>query len=322
MKVLHIITQCLALLAPLSAMAQAYPNKPVKIVAPAPAGSPADIISRALANELSVRFKAPFLVENKSGASGIIAAEYVARSAPDGLTLLVANDNMMVMNGLLEKNLRYDGKTSFAGVSMLMDTDLLLVVNSQTPVNSLAELVSYARDPKMRVAYGAYGNGSPPHLFFGGLSKAANINIVHVPYRGTSQIVQALLGDEVQLGLMSWGAAAEFLRAGRLKVLAVSSANRAKFLPDVPTIAEAGYKSLEISTWFTLVAPAGTPAEIIGKLNLEVANMLKDPKFAEENFSSKGYRVWPSSPDEIRNVVNSQTIVLSEKLKAAGLAPQ
>jgi tripartite-type tricarboxylate transporter receptor subunit TctC len=275
-----VIAAGLGLHASVAATAQSYPQRPIRIVVDRPAGSPHDLVTRALADRLSQSLKQTILVENRPGAGGNLAAEFVVRSAPDGHTLLVALDTTITVNPQLYKNLSFDPQRDLRPISILAMSSTMLVVHPSIPVNSVAEFVAYAKKNPVTYAHG--GNGSPGHLSMEYFRMLAGFQSNPVPYRGNPQLVSDLVAGQIKFGFVGTGGVLEHVLAGRLRGLAISASRRAVLAPDVPTIAEAGYPDFKSEVYYVMLAPAGTPEPILAGLEREVTRALKSPGFQEK----------------------------------------
>jgi tripartite-type tricarboxylate transporter receptor subunit TctC len=280
------------------ALAQAYPSKPMRIVVPYPAGGGIDVISRQVAQRLSQRFGQPVVVENRPGSGTIVAAESVARSAPDGHVLMMTTDATISINPYLYAKLPYDPVKDFAPITQLVSLNQLLLANPSVPAGNVKELVAYAKRNPGRLNYASYGVGSQPHLAMEILKNQAGLFIVHIPYRGIPLAVPAVMAGEVELTFSGAASSMAHLKAGKLKALAIGGKARLGLLPDVPTFAESGYPDVPASAWFGLFAPAGTPAAAIARLHDEVTRLIKEPEFHQKEIVAKGYESVASSPSE------------------------
>ena len=257
------------------AAAQGYPNRPVKIVMPFAPGGPTEFIIRLVADRLTATLGQAFVIENRPGAGGAIGAKSVAIAEPDGYTLLFSSPGPLVTAAAVYKNLDYDPIKSFAPIAMLIYAPQMLVVHPSVPANSLPELVAYAKSNPGKITFGSSGYGTQPHMLGEMLKLAAGINIIHVPYRGAGQSVTDLVAGQVQMIFETTAILLPHVEGGRLRALAVATGTRSALLPDVPTTAESGYPKLMASFWSGLLAPAGTPAPIVAKLNGTVNEILK-----------------------------------------------
>ena len=254
-------------LAPTAALAQAgaYPSKPVKLVIPYPPGGGTDITGRAMAHRLSELLGQSVVIENKPGATGMIGAASVAKSAPDGYTVLFGAASEMAINASLFKNMTYDPRTDFEPVSLIATFPLVFVAPATTQ-QSLRELIEMARAKPDTISYGSIGSGSPQHLAAELLSSMAQAKFLHIPYKGSGPLVQDAVGGHVNMAVSSVPPAVPLVRSGKLRALAVTSSVRSEALPDVPTMAELGFAGYEFNTWVGVAVPKGTPKEIVDRL--------------------------------------------------------
>ena len=263
-------------LAAAPAAAQGYPSRPVKIVLPFAPGGPTEFILRLIADRLTAMLGQPFVVENRpGGAGGTVGAKSVAIAEPDGYTLLFSSPGPLVTAAAIYKNLDYDPIKSFAPIAMVIYAPQMLVVHPAVPANSLPELVAYAKSNPGKITFGSSGHGTQPHMLGEMLKLMAGIDIVHVPYRGAGRSVTDLLAGQVQMIFETTAILLPHIEAGKLRPLAVAVEARSPLLPGVPTTAESGYPKLLASFWSGLLAPAGTPAAIVEKLNTAVNEILK-----------------------------------------------
>lgn len=257
------------------AAAEAYPDKPVKIVVGFPPGGTNDILARLIAAKLQEKLKEGFVVENKPGANSAIGNDFVAKAKPDGYTLLVSSSGGLTTNPILMKNLPYDPANDFEPIALLGSFPLVVTVPASLPVKNLAELAAYGK----KTQDGKLNNGTPTTSFVlvaETLSSAAGVKFNHILYKGSGPVVNALMGGEIQVGVLDSPAVVPFVKAGKLKALAVTTGQRSAALPDVPTVAESGYPGFDIPIWTALVAPRGTPEPVLAKLRTAVGEILKD----------------------------------------------
>lgn len=254
----------------------AYPDKPVRIVVPYAAGGAVDVVARKLAQKLSEQMGQSFFVENKPGASGTIGAQAVVRAAPDGYTLL-ALDNTFSLLPFVFKKLPWEGDIPVVPISVTAYTPVLLLVNSESKHKDLASLIAFAKANPDKLTYGTGGNGSAPHFSAEAFQQAAGVKLSHIPYKGAGEAVTGLVGGQIDLVLLSTGSVASQLKSGKLRALAASGNKRLESFPNVPTFAEAGLPGFGIVNWSGLVAPAGTPKEVVARLSAEVAKALETP---------------------------------------------
>jgi tripartite-type tricarboxylate transporter receptor subunit TctC len=262
------------------ANAQAYPDRPIRVIVPIAAGSVTDVIMRATAAELTPRLGQSFVIENKGGASGIPGAQACAQAAPDGYTLCLVYHNTLSINPLMFDKLPYDADKDFTLISNLYLLVEALFVSSALNVGSAAELKAYAQAHPAALNYGTLGPGSNPELFLKWMNQSWNVSIVGIPYRGGGPIAQALVAGELQVAKMGLGNFLGLLGTGKIKPLAVAASHRSKLIPDVPTLAEAGIDFPPFG-WWGLAAPRGVPAPIVDRLNAEFVKLYREPKFVE-----------------------------------------
>lgn len=260
------------------ASAQDYPSKPIRIISGFAAGGAADLIARIVAQRLTDSLKQPVLVENRTGASGIIAAELVARAAPDGFTLLVASMTTHAIAPGLFKTPPYDVIKDFAPVAFLGRIPLVMSVNEALPAKTVKEFVALAKSAPEKYAFASVGNGSPPHLAGELFKLQTGVGLIHVPYKGTAPAVADLVSGQVSMTFDGVSVQLPHIRSGKLRALAIATGKRIAELPEVPTFAEQGYAGLEMSLWYGIVAPAATPRPIVAKLNAEIVRALALPE--------------------------------------------
>lgn len=253
---------------------QAFPNKPIKIIVPYSAGGPADLLARTLGDKMGQKLSQPIIIENKPGAGGHTGGEQVARSAADGYTLMLGT---IAHNGAskLYKGLRYDPTKDITPVSLIAEAPSVLIVNSNSSIKSVADLIDFAKKNPNKLTYGSAGEGSAMHMAAELFKDMAKVELVHVPYRGGAPAMADLLGGQIDLIFESLGTAHPHLKGGKVKALAVTSPERTASLPDIPTVSESGVPGYASVPWYTISAPKGTPNEIVNKLNAEINETLK-----------------------------------------------
>jgi tripartite-type tricarboxylate transporter receptor subunit TctC len=308
----------LGAIGPLSAHAQGYPSRPVTLVVPFPPGGSTDILARLLGHQLSEEFGQSVIVENRGGAGGSIASEAVARSKPDGHTLMMGHIGTLAVNVGLYSKLGYDPVKSFAPITTVARVANVLVVHPDVPARSVAELIAYAKKNPGGLNFSSGGNGSAAHIAMTAFADAAGLDLVHVPYRGTAPSVTDLIGGRVQMTMTGAPAVLEYVRRGTLRALGVSTAQRLASAPDIPTIAEAGLPGFDASQWYGVVAPAGTPEPIIAKLNAAIRRAMATPKIAE-SLESDGATPWVGTPDEFRLHIVAEIARWGELIRRANL---
>ena len=300
------------------AAAQGWPAKPVRIVVAYPPGGGIDVMARQIGDKLAKSWGQPVIVENKPGANTILAAETVAKSAPDGSTVLMTTDATFSINPHLYAKLPYDGQRDFEPVTMLVLLQQMLVANPALPANTLAQLIDYAKKNPGKVNYASYGSGSQPHLAGEMLKYQAGIDLVHVPYKGISLAVPAVIAGEVQLTFAGIATSMGPLKGGRLKALAIGGRARSPLLPDVPTFAELGYPEVETHAWFGLFLPAGSPPEAVERIYRDTKKILEEREFRDPQLVAKGYEVVGSSPQEFAAYIRKDSASRARAVKISG----
>jgi tripartite-type tricarboxylate transporter receptor subunit TctC len=260
------------------AMAQAaYPSKPITLVVPYPPGGATDIIGRIMAQAMSKSLGQPVVVENKAGAGTVIGAAEVAQAQADGYTLLISSNTTFTVNPAIKAKLPYDPAKNFESVAGIGSSPLVLLANPNVPVKTVKELVAAANQPNAKFAFGSFGSGTTSHLAGEMFKYMAGVDILHVPYKGSAPAMTDLIGGQIQFTFDTNVAALPMLRAGKVKAIAVTSAQRSSTLPNVPTIAESGYPGYEMVPWIVIVAPRGLPKAVSQKLTSSIQDILKDP---------------------------------------------
>ncbi len=308
-----------ALVSTAPADAQDFPAQPVKIVVPYPPGGGVDGLARPIAERLSQTWGKPVIVENKPGASTIIGAEFVVKSAADGYTLLFTSDSTITSNPHLFKKLTYDPMKDLAPVTQLIDLHQMVVVHPSVAASSLKELVALAKADPKALNYASYGNGSQPHLLFEMLKKETGISIVQVPFKGIAPALTAVVAGETQMTLGGAATSAGHMKAGRLKALAISRPTRLPSHPDVATLAEAGFPGIDPRSWFGMFAPARTPAAILGKIQKATAAILEQPDFKARYVDGPGYTGKGQSPEAFARFVAEDMAYKKRLISVTGI---
>jgi tripartite-type tricarboxylate transporter receptor subunit TctC len=302
------------------ATAQSYPDRPVKIVVPYSAGGTADFSARQIAQKLTEQTKQSFFVENKVGASGTIATNFVAKAAPDGYTLL-ANDTTYAMLPSLFKNLPWDHANDLEPIAIITQTPVVLVVPESSPFKTLTSLIAYAKVNPGKLNYGSGGTGSSTHLSAEIFEEVAQIKSSHVPYKGAGEAMLAVLSGQVDYVITAAPTAIPQLQGGKIRALAITGPKRLTAISNVPTFKEAGLPAYVVSNWFGLAAPKGTPTAIINKLSAEVKKGLADPEL-KERLTKLGAEPGGVSPAEFKKFIQNETIAWGAAAKQAGLTAE
>jgi tripartite-type tricarboxylate transporter receptor subunit TctC len=294
-----------------------YPDKPVRLIVPFPAGGATDFMARSLAQKLSERLGQPIVVDNRGGAGGTIGAEAVASAAPDGYTLLFSTMGVLAINPSLYDKLRYDPVKDFTPVSLTHATANLLVVHPSVPAKDVKELIALAKAKPGTLTFGSSGNGTSSHLSGELFKSMAGIDITHVPYKGTGPALTDLLTGRISMMIDTVSVHVENVNAGKLRALGVTSAKRTPSLPNVPTIAEAGLPGFDVSIWLGVLAPAKTPPDIVARLNSEIRKVMAEPEMKAQLVKA-GIDPLTSTPDEFAATIKSDMAKWSKVVKASG----
>jgi tripartite-type tricarboxylate transporter receptor subunit TctC len=302
------------------AAAQAYPNKPVRILVPFAPGGPSDIVARSIAAKMQASTKQNVLVENKPGANGAIAIADVLRTPPDGYNILVASIGPFAINAAVYPKLAYDPVSDLEPISLAVTTPNVLVAHPKFAANTVAELVAYAKKNPGAVTYASSGNGSSEHLSIELFKFETKTFGVHIPYRGGAASLQDLLGGNVDVSFQNLGSASAHIKGGRIKALGVTSQKRHPALPDVPTMAEQGYPGVEMTAWHAVMGPKGLPADVTAKLHAEVVAALNSPD-VKERFAQQGFDVVASSPAQYASFQQGEIARWKKVVQSAGIRP-
>jgi tripartite-type tricarboxylate transporter receptor subunit TctC len=303
---------------PAAQAADGFPSKPLTLVIPFPPGGPTDAMARTLAAEMKDRLGQPMIVENRAGAGGNIGAEYVARAEADGHTLMFGTSGPLAINKSLYRKINYDPVKSFAPVIQVGYLPNILVVNPALPVKNVPELVAYAKANPGKLSYASSGNGASSHLAGVLFNEKAGTDIQHIPYKGTGPALNDLLGGQVSMSFTDVLTALPYVKAGKLRALGIATATRSQALPDLPTIAEQGVPGYDVSVFFGIVAPAGTPAERIAKLNQAFVDVLASPK-VRELFAAQGLESAPDhAPAQLARFIAAQKTAWAGVVRQSG----
>lgn len=298
--------------------AQSWPTKPVRIVVAYPPGGGIDVMARQIAERLTRDWGQPVVVENKPGANTIVAADSVAKSAGDGYTVLMTTDATFSINPHLYARLPFDTQRDFIPVTMLVLLQQMLVAHPALPANTLQDLITLAKAKPGTINYASYGSGSQPHLAGEMLKNKAGIDLVHVPYKGISLAVPAVMAGEIQLTFAGIATSTAPLKAGRIKALAIGGTERSPLFPQVPTFTELGYPEVETHAWFGLFVPAGSPKEAVSKVHADVKRILEDPDFRQKQLIARGYDVVGSAPGEFAAYIRKDSASRARAVKISG----
>ena len=300
---------------------QVYPSRPIRFIVPYTPGGLGDSFARALGDELAKRLGQPVVIDNRPGASQAIGAEATAKAPPDGHTIFMGTQSGMVINTLARKKLPYDPVRDLAPVTMLFTTPLYLVVHPSVPAHSVNELIALARARPGKLTFASIGNGSSQHLAGEMLRARAKVDILHVPYKGSSPAMTDLLGGQVDMMFEGGVSSLPHVRTGKLRALAATGRKRADAMPELPTMAESGVTDFEFTVWFALIAPAATPRPIIERLNREVGEVLRTREL-KEKFAPAGIDIAPSTPEELGERIRADLPYYGKLMREAGIQPE
>ena len=313
-----VATAIVATVVAFGAMAQSsYPDRPVRIIVGAPAGQSTDIMARLLGAKVSEYVKQPIIIDNKPGAAGIIGLEAAKSAAPDGYTLVMATGANMAINPSLYRKLPYDSVADFEPIVTVVSSPLFLFTATATAIASAREIPAYVRTRGGQVAYGSNGNGGTPHIAMEMFKKAANVDMLHIPYKGTPPLVADVLGGQVVFAFDAGPSLLPLVRDGRVKLLGVSSPQRTFVAPDVPTLAEQGFAGFSATTWAAVYAPKGTPAKVVETMNAAFNRALKDPAIVAD-LKTRGAQTVGGTAVELRNFQQAEIVRWGEAVRASG----
>ena len=304
------------------AQEQAFPNKAVKIVVPYTPGAVTDTAGRSVAQHLSEIWGQPVIVENRPGAGTTIGAEYVAKAAPDGYTMIFADNGTFVITPHLFSKLNFNVLTDFAPITVVFRSTLVFALSNAVPAKDFKEFLAYVKANPGRIAYGSWGNGSNPHLAIEQLKQMAGLDLVHVPYKGGAPALADLLGGRVGLMMASYPLFAPHDKAGKLKVIAVAGEERLPIRPDIQTVSESGVPGYTVISWFAMMAPAGTPAPVLERIRADVVKVLQDPRadgFTEKYLKPQGLQPGGDSREEFGSLFKSEYVRWGQLVKAVGV---
>jgi tripartite-type tricarboxylate transporter receptor subunit TctC len=303
--------------APIASAAD-YPVKPITLMIGFAPGGPSDVMARILTRKMEEVLKQPFVIENRAGAAGGIAGAAVARAQPDGYTLLLGTGTILAINVSLYKNLGYDPEKDFEPIGVIGTQTNVLYVHPSVPAKSLAELIAHAKANPGKLSFGSGGNGTPAHLAGELLKIEARLDLTHVPFRGTGPALQNVIGGHVPMAFNPPSPLIPHIQSGAIRPLAITTLQRTAVLPEVPTIAESGFPGFEATTWHALVAPAGTPKEVVATLHRALAATVNDPA-ARKALTDLGIDIVGGTPEELRAYIKSEIPKWAKVVKAAGV---
>jgi tripartite-type tricarboxylate transporter receptor subunit TctC len=296
----------------------AYPSRPVQMIIPLAAASAVDNAARIVAQRMSDNLGQPIVIENQPGAAGLIGADRVAKAAPDGYVIGGFNDSIMTMLPNLYASMPWNILRDFEPISLVATVEWGLVANNDSPYRTVADLIAAAKANPGRINYGSGGNGSPQHVAMELFASAAGVKLTHVPYRGATQAALDVASGQVSVAFQGLATVTSLVRSGKLRLLAVTTKNRLPQFPDVPTVSESGLPGFEFNSWFTLMAPAGTPKPIIARLNAEVLKVLADPD-VRAKLDAQGLTPRGSSPEELGTATRAQLAKYARVMKEANI---
>lgn len=318
MTYLRLTASITLLLAATLAQAQSWPQKPVRLIVGYPPGGTTDLIARPMAERLTKALGQSVLVENKAGGAGVIAAEFVAKSAPDGYTILVSPSDQFSILPHMQSGLRYHPLKDFAFVTTLARGPILLLAHPSVPASNLKELIALAKAHPGQYGYATSGTGTSQHLTGELLKDRAGIDLIHIPYKGGGQAISDLVGGQVPLAVLGSGPTLPQVRSGKIKAIGLSTKSRLPSAPDIPTLDEQGLTGFDTSQWFLLAAPAGTPAEIVARVNKEVSAILNEPDF-RRRLLEFGMVSAPDSPEALRKTLVDESALWAKIIRDKGI---
>jgi len=301
--------------------AQSYPQKPIRLIVPLAAGSAVDNAARIVMQKVAANMGAAIAIENQAGAAGLIGADRVAKSAPDGYTLGGFNDSIMTMLPNLQAKMPWDILKDFEPVSLVATVEWGVVVPSDSPIKTAADLIAAAKKSPGQLNYGSGGNGSPQHIAMALFASQAGVQLTHVPYKGATQAAVGVAGHEVQVAFQGIATVSSLIKAGKLRLIAVTTPKRLPQFPEVPTVSESGLNGFEFNSWFAMMAPAGTPKPIVEKLHAEISKALADPSIKEQLFGL-GLSPRGTTPDQLAADLRTQFAKYGNLIRQANITAE
>ena len=322
MRLIHSLAAALALLVGSNAVAQtAYPERPIKMIVPLAAASAVDVAARIVTQKMADNMGQQIVIINQAGASGLIGAEQLARSAPDGYTIGGFNDSVMTMVPNLHSKMPWDILKDFEPVSLVATVEWGLIAGNNTGYKTAADLIAAAKAAPGRINYSSGGPGSPQHLAMAMFASSAGISLTHVPYKGATQAATDVASGQIPVGFQGLGTVAALVRGGQLRLIGVTTEKRLPQFPDVPTVSESGLPGFFFNSWFAILAPAGTPKDIIARLNAEVLKAVGDPE-VRHKLEDLGFSVRGTSPAELGILTREQLAKYAHVIKEMGIADE
>ena len=307
---------CTAFAAP-AALAQKFPDKPIRFIVPFPPGGGNDILARAIAPKMGEFLGQPVVIDNRAGAGGNIGTDLAAKSAPDGYTIVIAS-NQVTINPWLYAKLPFDIEKDFVAVAQAASVPMVLAVHPSVPANTLKEFIALAKASPGKFNHGTPGNGTPQHIAFEVFNHAAGVQVTHIAYKGTGPAIADLIGGQVQSAIGTMASLEQHVKAGKLRALGVTTPKRSPAMPNVPTVAEAGLPGFEVPLWYSILAPAGTPKEIVARLSSEVARALAVPE-TRERLTAQGFDVNYLNPEQMSDLIRNDIARWQKSIKDIGL---
>ena len=307
---------CTAFAAP-ATLAQKFPDKPIRFIVPFPPGGGNDILARAIAPKMGEFLGQPVVIDNRAGAGGNIGTDLAAKSAPDGYTIVIAS-NQVTINPWLYAKLPFDIEKDFVAVAQAATVPMVLAVHPSVPANTLKEFIALAKASPGKFNHGTPGNGTPQHIAFEVFNHAASVQVTHIAYKGTGPAIADLIGGQVQSAIGTMASLEQHVKAGKLRALGVTTPKRSPAMPNVPTVAEAGLPGFEVPLWYSILAPAGTPKEIVARLSSEVARALAVPE-TRERLTAQGFDVNYLNPEQMSDLIRNDIARWQKSIKDIGL---
>lgn len=296
---------------------QGFPDKPIRFIVPFPPGGGNDILARAIAPKMGEFLGQPVVIDNRAGAGGNIGTDLAAKSAPDGYTIVIAS-NQVTINPWLYAKLPFDIEKDFAAVAQAASVPMVLAVHPSVPANTLKEFIALAKASPGKFNHGTPGNGTPQHIAFEVFNHAAGVQVTHIAYKGTGPAIADLIGGQVQSAIGTMASLEQHVKAGKLRALGVTTPKRSPAMPNVPTIAEAGLPGFEVPLWYSILAPAGTPKEIVARLSSEVARALAVPE-TRERLTAQGFDVNYLNPEQMSDLIRHDIARWQKSIRDIGL---